>query len=310
MAQSSILERYIRRLGLSPEQLRERASGMPEQILDLLEELLPAHVEAVCFENLDIVAGQARGELDRVSVERDEVSRKLLDDERGGYCHEHSVLMRGVLDDLGLKTFPLLARVLTGDRRAAPGGLTHQASIMSVAGRSFLVDPGFGGGTPETPLELVASAEVRSTSRGQYRLVPSASVLAANMRAESDWVLQSRVSGDQKFRNLYSFSEEPRESADLEVSNWYTSTNPNSPFTGPPFMTRSRPGAGRVSLVGRQLRRTRYGAEAEHAEAEHEEIEISSRTELAAVLANDFGISAGVELTALVWESLDEAQDN
>lgn len=91
---SSLLERYSDRLGESVSELRRRAAGPTEQVVELIDELIGAHVHAICFENLDVVAARVRGEVRAVSVSPDEVADKLLDDGRGGYCHEHAVLIR------------------------------------------------------------------------------------------------------------------------------------------------------------------------------------------------------------------------
>src|SRR5699024_5844983 len=88
----------------------------------------------------------------------------LLDDRRGGYCHEHAVLILTALAELGLAVHPVLARVHLGAGRAEPGGLTHQATIVELGSQRHLVDPGFGGGTPELALPLTGGA--RTAARG------------------------------------------------------------------------------------------------------------------------------------------------
>src|SRR5699024_11841127 len=93
---SSLVERYADRLGLgeSVPELKRRAAGSTGQVVELLDELIAAQVHAICFENLDVVAARARGEVRAVSVSPDGEAEKLLDDRRGGYCHEHAVLIR------------------------------------------------------------------------------------------------------------------------------------------------------------------------------------------------------------------------
>ena len=185
----------------------------------------PPNVRSICFENLDVIAARAAGEARGVPTDLDSLTAKLLDAGRGGYCHEHATLIRAVLHELGLSAHPILARVHIGGGRTAPGGLTHQATVVDLAGRRFLVDPGFGGGTPQVALELDAESQPRSTEYGEYRLVTADTVLEPEMRAEAEWALQSRTSADQEFRTVYAFADIPREHVDLEVSNWFTATN-------------------------------------------------------------------------------------
>lgn len=301
MSQSSLLDRYADRLDLAdaPSELLRQAEGSPSQVLDLLDALVQAHTQSICFENLDVVANRARGELKAVPLDLESVADKHLDAGRGGYCHEHAILMRGVLTDLGLSAHPVLARVHLGEGRVAPGGLTHQATIVRVDGRSFLVDPGFGGGTPEVALELSTSASARMTPRGEHRLAPAEAALEPNMRAEAEWALQSRTRGDQDFRTIYAFAEAPRPQADLELANWYTSTKPGTPFTGPPVLARSLPDGVKLTLEGRRLRRVSYGPDGDH--TEHT---VADAAEFAEVLTAGFGLAVDREFSDLVWTSI------
>ena len=300
MTQTSLLGRYAKRLGLSDSDsaLRSRAEGPPEPILELLDEILVAHTHAICFENLDVTAYRAKGELKAVAIDVDGVADKLLTDGRGGYCHEHATLIRGVVTELGLRAHPVLARVHLGDQQTAPGALTHQATIVDLDGRRYLVDPGFGGGTPEAALELSDSAEARMTLHGEHRLVPAATALRPELLADSDWAFQSRTRGDQEFRTVYAFSEVPRQQVDLELANWFTSTKPGARFTGPPILALPLPAGGRVTLEGRHLRRVLGGARPDR----HERT-LTDAAEFAEVLAVDFGLDLDREFTDLVWSA-------
>jgi arylamine N-acetyltransferase len=164
-----------------PGRVRVRAEaagpqGRRSQVVELIDELIGAHVHAICFENLDVVAARVRGEVRAVSVSPDEVADKLLDDGRGGYCHEHAVLIRTALAELGLAVHPVLARVHLGAGRAEPGGLTHQATIVelgALSGTSWIRVS--AEGLPNCALPLTGGA--RATVRGEHRIVPAESVL-------------------------------------------------------------------------------------------------------------------------------------
>lgn len=301
MTRHSLINRYVERLGLrdSAAQLHRRAEGTPAQLIDLLDELVQAHTRAISFENLDVIANLARGELKAVSLDLESVAHKLLDSRRGGYCHEHAILIRAVLTDLGLSAHPILARVHLGEGRVAPGGLTHQATIVRVDGRRFLVDPGFGGGTPEVALELSTSVQARMTPRGEHRLVSAEAALAPGMRAEAEWALQSRTSGDQDFRTVYAFADVARPQVDFELANWFTSTKPGSPFTGPPALARSMPDGVKLTLDGRRLRRVAYGPDGDRSERT-----IAGTAEFAEVLTTEFGLAVDREFSDLIWKSM------
>ena len=298
MSPSSLVARYVDRLDLdSPEDvLRRRARGTTDEVVDLLDELLTAHVRAICFENLDVIAARAAGEERGIPTDLDTLTAKLLEAGRGGYCHEHATLIRAVLRELGLSAHPILARVHLGGGRTAPGGLTHQATIVDLGDRRFLVDPGFGGGTPQVALALDADSQPRTTEHGEHRLVPADTVLQPAMRAEAEWALQSRARADQEFRTAYAFADEPRVQADLEVANWFTATKPGARFTGAPVVAKTLDNGGRVTLEGRNLRSLRPGGE-----PERHERRVNDATDFAAVLRGEFGLDLDRAFTDLVW---------
>lgn len=304
MTQNSLLNRYAERLGLDDPvpALRSRADGTRAQILELLDEILVAHTHAICFENLDVTAYRAKGDLKAVAIDIDGVADKLLTDGRGGYCHEHATLIRAVVTELGLRAHSILARVHLGDQQTAPGALTHQATIIDLDGRRYLIDAGFGGGTPEAALELSDSAEARMTPHGEHRLVPAKTALRPELLADSDWALQSRTRGDQEFRTVHAFSEVPRQQVDLELANWFTSTKPGARFTGPPILALPLPAGGRVTLEGRHLRRVLGGARHDR----HERT-LTDAAEFAEVLAVDFGLDLDREFTDLVWSATSDS---
>lgn len=300
MRSTSLLSRYADRLGLgdSVPELRRRAQGTRKQILGLLDEILVAHTHAICFENLDVTAYRARGDLRAVASDVDGAADKLLTDGRGGYCHEHAALVRGVITELGLSAHPILARVHLGDQQTSPGALTHQATIVDLDGRRYLIDPGFGGGAPEAALELSESAEASATSHGEHCLVPVRTALEPELRADSDWALQSRTRDDQDFRTVHAFSEVPRQQVDLELANWYSSTKPGSRFTGPPILALPLPDGGRVTLEGRRLRRVTGGVR-----PDRQERTLTDAMEFAEVLSTDFGLDLDTGFTDLVWSA-------
>jgi arylamine N-acetyltransferase len=301
---TSLLADYARRLGLdtSDAELRKRAAGEPAEALALIDELLVAHTHAICFENLDVIAASVSGQLRGIPADIDAVSAKMLDAGRGGYCHEHAVLMRSVLTELGITADPVLARVHLGGGKAGPGAMTHQGTVVDLGGRRFLVDPGFGGGTPEAAVELGADAEPRTTEHGEHRLVPAESVLNSQMRAEAEWVLQSRTRSDQDFRTVYAFADVAREESDIDQANWYTATKPGTRFTGQPVVAKALAGGGRASLEGRQLRIHRPGDEPERIDRT-----LTDAADFAAALTEEFGLDLDRDFTDRIWSRAEQS---
>src|SRR5690349_7302660 len=87
------LDAYFARIGYS---------GSREPTLAVLRTLQLQHVMAVPFENLDVLLGR------RISIAPAAISRKIIEERRGGYCFEQNSLFRDVLSAMGFTVTPLL----------------------------------------------------------------------------------------------------------------------------------------------------------------------------------------------------------
>ena len=97
------------------------------------------------------------------------IQRKLVGARRGGYCFEHNLLFRGVLDALGFRTRSLGARVVWGRTDAEMPARTHMLLLVDLEGRTYLADVGFGGVTLTAPLVLETGRE-QATPHEPFRL--------------------------------------------------------------------------------------------------------------------------------------------
>ena len=191
------LDSYLERIGLS---------GRPQ-----LAELHRAHVASIPFENLDPHGGTP------VSLDVADLQRKLVCERRGGYCFEQNVLLKAALEALGAEVEPMLARV----RRGAPPGTvrprTHLVLRVREQGAEWLADAGFGSGTLLEPMPFGADDE-HEESGWHFRLVREGAELVLQTLREDEWT------------DLYAFAPTPVPHVDIELSNWYVSTHPGSPF--------------------------------------------------------------------------------
>lgn len=202
--------------------------------LQTLHAIIAAHVAAIPFENLDSFLGISPS-LDIASVQR-----KLVHDGRGGYCFEQNRLLSDALRAIGFQVTDLAARVLWGQPEGAITARTHMLLRIEAEGKSWLADCGFGGNTPTGPLELVPDIE-QATPHEPFRLI---------RRDDSDWRLQ--LFAANAWQTLYRFDLQPQFPADYRVSNYWTSTNPDSHFvTG--LTAASAPTGRRLTLRNRQF---------------------------------------------------------
>ncbi len=211
--------------------------GAAEPNLDVLQALVTAHTRAIPFENLDPVLGAPVDDLSPAAL-----TNKLVHRRRGGYCYEHNGLMGYVLAEIGFRVRRLAARVtwmLPPD--AALPAQAHTVLAVTFRGSqgSYLVDVGFGGQTPTSPIRI-ETGSVQQTTHEPYRLEDRGEglVLAALIRGE--------------WQPLYEFSTRTAPEIDLKVSSWFVSTHPSSHFVTGLTAARVTDDA-RLNLAGRNL---------------------------------------------------------
>jgi N-hydroxyarylamine O-acetyltransferase len=195
------LNQYLERIAL------KSAPGTDEKEL---KKLHAAQVFSIPFENLDINLGKT------ISLKPEDLINKILAGKRGGYCFELNGILHLAFKTLGFAVHPLLARVLyTLPEQTA---LTHQVLIVTISGADWLADAGFGGPGLRLPVPVIPD-RIFEQYGDRYKL-----------RSDTDygWVLQKESGG--AFIDLYAFTEQLTLDADIEMSNHYTSTWPNSLF--------------------------------------------------------------------------------
>jgi arylamine N-acetyltransferase len=211
--------------------------GAAEPGLDALQELVTAHTRAIPFENLDPLLGAPVDDLSAAAL-----ADKLVHRRRGGYCYEQNGLMGHVLAEAGFRVRRLGARVVwMRPPEAPPPPLTHTLLSVTFPGSagSYLVDVGFGGQTPTSPLRM-ETGSVQQTTHEPYRLEDRGDGL----------VLQTMIGGH--WRPLYEFTTRTQSDVDLQVGSWFVSTHPSSIFvTG--LMAALATDDGRLNLAGRDL---------------------------------------------------------
>ena len=219
------LDAYLQRIGLRQPVALD---------LQTLRAITAAHVAAIPFENLDPFLGISP------ALDIDSVQRKLVRDGRGGYCFEQNRLLSDALRAIGFQVTDLAARVLWGQPEDAITARTHMLLRVEADGNSWLADCGFGGNTPTGPLQLVPDIE-QATPHEPFRLI---------RRDDNDWRLQ--LFAADAWQTLYRFDMQPQFPADYRVSNYWTSTNPDSHFVTGISAARA-PTGRRLTLRNRQF---------------------------------------------------------
>ncbi len=227
--------RYLQRLGFA---------HAPPPTLATLRTLQLRHTQAFPFETLATLLHMP------VPLALPALERKLLLEGRGGYCYELNTLFLALLRQLGFDARGISGRVLLGGPEDAHTARTHMALLVERDGASWLVDVGFGGMVPTTPLRLDSDAP-QATPHEPFRITPHG----------DGWMLHAQVAGT--WRALYRFDLQPQAEIDDEVGNWYVSTHPQSPFRDQLRVARTGPGV-RHTLHNGRYSVHRIGAPSRH----------------------------------------------
>ncbi len=211
--------------------------GPAEPTLDVLQDLTAAHTRSIPFENLDPLMGRPVDDLSPQAL-----TDKLVHRRRGGYCYEQNGLMGYVLAEIGFRVRRLAGRVVWMRPPDAPTpAQTHTVLAVTFPGSAgaYLVDVGFGGQTPTSPLRM-ETGTVQKTTHEPYRLQDRGDGLVLQATVRDEW------------QPLYEFCTRTAPEIDLRVGSWYVSTNPSSMFVTS-LMAALVVDEGRVNLAGRDL---------------------------------------------------------
>ena len=194
------LDDYIQRIGY-----KEKI----EPTIDTLKALHHAQLYTIPLENFDIQLGRD------IILDTEAIFEKIVHKRRGGYCFELNGLFLTALKSMGFDARALLARVhITG----TPSGRGHQLELITIDGRQWIADVGFGADTPRTPIPLEFDQPIEHDSQ-TIRLVEDDQYgIILQTLKEEGWI------------DLYSFDLGYVCPADIELGNYYTSTNPSSLF--------------------------------------------------------------------------------
>jgi len=218
------LDAYFRRIGYE---------GGRTPTLATLEAIVLRHVLSIPFENLDPFMKRP------VALDAASLQRKLVDGGRGGWCFEQNLLLGGMLRALGYDVAGLAGRVLWTRPEDARTAKTHMLLRIDLDGEVYLADVGFGGLTLTGVLRLAPGVE-QATPHETFRIDAEG----------TDFIMRAKI-GDV-WPALYRFDLQEQLLEDYELSNWYLSNHPASPFVAGVICARAVAGK-RFALRGWQF---------------------------------------------------------
>lgn len=262
------LDAYFARIG---------HTGPRTPTLETLNAIVNAHVQAIPFENLDVLLGRG------IALDPAALEKKLVHARRGGYCFEQNSLLLHVLGALGFEVRPLSARVRYQRPRDFTPARTHVFVRVELE-ESWVVDVGVGAMSVTGALRL-AEEGPQTTPHETRRLL------------RENGLIYHQVLFGEEWQDVCEFTLEEMPLIDREVANWYTSAHPGSHFKNRLLVARALPGGARVGLLNRELTVRQRDGRAERRV-------LTSPDELLEVLEAHFGLAFPAS-TRFACEALD-----
>jgi N-hydroxyarylamine O-acetyltransferase len=231
------IKEYFNRIG-QPEIYQAFESGKLTLSLAQLRVILMSHALTFPFENLDMHNILNNPNERPTPIELDAIFAKLVRGSRGGYCFETTELLRHVLISLGFDVKTYIAKVLwLKDKKTPP---FHEMLVVSLEGKDYLVDPGFGTPGPIEPLLLRDNSTLHLQS--QEFLQHDVKGFRFILDEDGEYQLQGNIQHDWRkdcpWKPLYAFTlDKECTKQELAESNRLVSASKQSPFLQRIFVT-------------------------------------------------------------------------
>ena len=169
----------------------------------------------------------------QLSLDPQDLFVKIVDRKLGGYCMENNAFFFTILYTFGYNVYSTGARIGTEVDGGRPGGFkgwSHMVNLVTIDGKKYLVDIGFGARGAVAPVLLQHGITMDNvpTSQGQllYRTIePSID------QSQKMWVFEVRNSPEEKWMAVYCFGETEFLPQDFDSINYATSNSRASWFS-------------------------------------------------------------------------------
>ncbi|KUI53100.1 Arylamine N-acetyltransferase 1 [Cytospora mali] len=193
----------------------------PIDQLEFLKGLQRHHLCRVPFDSVALHYSPHR----LLSLDPEDLFQKIVVKSRGGYCMEVNTFFAMVLRSLGFAVYSAGARV-KHER------WDHMVNLVTIGGRKYLVDVGFGSREPTEPVPLVHGYEYVNIAprKGRLEFKHLSRYAEADDLAQGMWVYSARKDDGAEWEEMYSFTEMEFFHEDFEMMNYFVMTRPQSYF--------------------------------------------------------------------------------
>ena len=201
------LDKTFKRIGLSYDPSKKISDELMARIQYAFQKTVP-------YENLDVVRGIP------ISLQPEDLYRKIVEDHRGGYCFEINGLLSEVYQSLGYQVTDCFGRYLRGETTIPMR--RHRVLIVNCPDtpeKRYACDAGVGQSAYRLPLLLQEGFVSQQYGETYY----------VDKDPFFGWVISDLHKGEK--RVFYGFTEEPQLIVDFDVASFWCQKSPDSPFT-------------------------------------------------------------------------------
>jgi arylamine N-acetyltransferase len=226
-----------------PEQYRYSPSEETKEItrgdgaLELLSALQRHHLANVPFENLELHYSPTKV----INTDHKLLFQKIVTQNtgRGGYCMENNLFFATLLRTLGFSVMSTGGRVNTAVQPSGDigpeeryTGWSHMVNIVTIQGKRYMVDVGFGTGQATHPLLLVDREPTMNVRPSQQVRLRWDAISQAENKDAKLWIFERQDKADGPWIPTYCFPDNVEYlPADYAVMSYFTSTSKTSFFT-------------------------------------------------------------------------------
>jgi arylamine N-acetyltransferase len=233
--------------------------------LETLEKMQLWQLAAVPFGNIVLHYSPHH----KVSLDSETLFSKIVERRLGGYCMENNAFFAIILRGLGYDLYTTGARVSNALDKGHKdpqgyGGWSHMLLIVTVCGRKYMVDVGFGTSGAVRPVLFEVGEIVQNVPTSQGRLVYRA--IADNTdSSQRMWVFEVQNTPESSWVSQYCFTWVEFLPQDFSIMNLSTSQSRTSWFTQKLVLTRvmldeeQRRAIGNLTLSHDELKQRLHG---------------------------------------------------
>lgn len=214
--------------------------GKTSPNLDNFKSIHRQHLYNIPFENLDI------GNKVEIILDIDNLEKKIIYNNRGGYCYELNGLFYHLLKEIGYNVKMISARV-SNDKIEFGPEFDHLALITELD-EQWLTDVGFGDNFLE-PITLTINKPQKNLN-GWFKITEYENKY--ENEGDNNYLKLSKIVKDDVYTDEYIFTTRERDWQDFNKMNKYHQTSPDSPFTKKKVCTIAKEN-GRVTLTNDKL---------------------------------------------------------